>query len=62
MRSSGMKSTGKLHSDLFANGDMSRNAFEEVLGAMARAGLVRLSDAVFEKDGKWWRISIGAEI
>ena len=31
---------------------MSRDAFEEVLGAMARAGLVRLSDAVFEKDGK----------
>jgi superfamily II DNA helicase RecQ len=31
---------------------MSRDAFEEVLGAMARAGLVRLADAVFEKDGK----------
>src|SRR5260370_38019921 len=52
LRSGGMKSTGKLHSDLYANGDMSRDAFEEVLGAMARAGLVRLSDAVFEKNGK----------
>ena len=31
---------------------MSRDAFEEVLGAMARAGLARLADAVFEKDGK----------
>jgi superfamily II DNA helicase RecQ len=31
---------------------MSRDSFEEVLGAMARAGLVRLLDAVFEKDGK----------
>ena len=31
---------------------MTRDEFEEVLGAMARAGLVRLSDAVFEKDGK----------
>ena len=31
---------------------MSRDEFEEVLGAMARAGLVRLTDAVFEKDGK----------
>ena len=31
---------------------MSRDAFEEVLGAMARAGLARLADAVFEKDGR----------
>jgi hypothetical protein len=46
------KSTGKLHSELCPNGVMSRDTFEEVLGAMARAGLVRLSDAVFEKDGK----------
>jgi len=28
---------------------MGRTAFEEVLGAMARAGLVRFTDAVFEK-------------
>ena len=46
------KSTGKLHSQLFAGEAMSRDSFEEVLGAMARAGLVRLVDAVFEKDGK----------
>ena len=52
MRSGGMKSTGKLHSDLYANGEMGRDASEEVLGAMARAALVRLSDAVFEKNGK----------
>jgi superfamily II DNA helicase RecQ len=31
---------------------MSRDAFEEVLGATARAGLLQLSDAVFEKDGQ----------
>jgi hypothetical protein len=31
---------------------VTRDAFEEVLGAAARAGLLRLSDAVFEKDGK----------
>lgn len=31
---------------------MTRDAFEEVLGATARAGLLQLSDAVFEKDGK----------
>ena len=52
LRSDGVKSTGKLHSELYRNGDISRDAFEEVLGAMARANLVRLSDAVFEKNGK----------
>jgi len=52
LRCDGMKSTGKLHSELYGNGDMSRDAFEEVLGGMARAGLVRLLDAVFEKNGK----------
>jgi superfamily II DNA helicase RecQ len=31
---------------------MSRDTFEEVLGAMARAGLVQVTDAVFEKNGK----------
>jgi DNA topoisomerase-3 len=52
LRSVEQKSTGKLHAELFPGGEMSRDAFEEVLGAMARAGLARLSDAVFEKDGK----------
>jgi superfamily II DNA helicase RecQ len=48
----GTNTTGRLHSALFPNGDMSRTEFEELLGAMARGGLVRLIDAVFEKDGK----------
>jgi superfamily II DNA helicase RecQ len=52
LRAGGTKSTGKLHAGMCPNGVMSRDAFEEVLGAMARAGLVGLSDAVFEKDGK----------
>ena len=52
LRSGGVKSTGKLYNEMYPNRDISRDAFEEVLGAMARAGLVRLSDAVFEKDGK----------
>jgi superfamily II DNA helicase RecQ len=52
MRSGDVRSTGKLHSDLYRNGDMSRDTFEEVLGAMARAGLVQVTDAVFEKNGK----------
>jgi superfamily II DNA helicase RecQ len=52
LRSGGAKSTGKLYNEMYPNHELSRDAFEEVLGAMARAGLVRLADAVFEKDGK----------
>jgi hypothetical protein len=52
LRSGGAKSTGKLYGELCPNREMSRDAFEEVLGATARAGLLQLSDAVFQKDGK----------
>jgi len=52
LRTGGAKSTGKLYGDLYPNHELSRDAFEEVLGATARAGLLQLSDAVFEKDGK----------
>jgi DNA topoisomerase III len=52
LRSGGPRSTGKLHAELCPNGELSRNAFEEVLGAMGRDGLLRHIDAVFEKDGK----------
>ena len=52
LKSGGTRATGRLHSELYPNNDLSRDAFEEVLGGMARAGLVRLSDASFEKDGK----------
>jgi len=52
LRAGGTKSTGKLHGELCPHHEMSRDAFEEVLGAMARAGLVELLDAVFEKNGK----------
>ena len=38
--------------ELYPGGEMSRDTFEDVLGAMARAGLARLADAVFEKDGR----------
>jgi len=41
----GARSTGKLHSEIHPNGAMTRDEFEEVLGAMARAGLVRLTHA-----------------
>jgi DNA topoisomerase-3 len=52
LRGAGYRPTGKLHSELFPDGSMSRDAFEEVLGALARAGLVRLTGAVFEKEGR----------
>jgi DNA topoisomerase-3 len=46
------KTTGKLHAEIYPHGDVSRDEFEEILGAMARAGIVRLVDAIFEKDGR----------
>ena len=52
LRKRGSQATGKLYTELCPGREMSRDAFEEVLGAMARAGLVNLVDAVFEKDGK----------
>lgn len=46
------KSTGKLHTELYPTGRLDRTSFEEVLGAMARAGLAKVAEAVFEKDGR----------
>lgn len=52
LRSRGSKATGRLHSDLFPNSEISRDEFENVLGAMARAGLLLQAEEFFEKDGK----------
>ena len=52
LRKAGARSTGKLHTVVCPNHDITRNAFEDLLGAMARAGLVQLTDEVFEKNGK----------
>jgi DNA topoisomerase-3 len=52
LRKGGGKTTGRLHTELEPEGGMTRDAFEDVLGAMARAGLVRLTSEVFEKDGR----------
>jgi DNA topoisomerase III len=46
------RSVGKLHADLCSKNGMDRDGFEELIGAMARSGLIRLADSVFEKDGK----------
>ncbi|HXJ39761.1 MAG TPA: HRDC domain-containing protein, partial [Bryobacteraceae bacterium] len=46
------RSVGKLHTDLATPLGIDRDGVEDVLDAMARAGLVRVTDEVFEKDGK----------
>src|SRR5208283_5410816 len=52
LRAVGTKSTGRLYAELFPHKEMTRDDFENLLGGMARAGLLRLDDAVFEKDGR----------
>jgi superfamily II DNA helicase RecQ len=54
---------GRLYTTVFPSGTPARRTFEDLLGAMARAGLVDLVDASFEKDGKridFRRVSITA--
>jgi superfamily II DNA helicase RecQ len=51
LRAGERKSTGKLHGELCAGG-ASRDDFEELLSALARAGLAAVEDASFEKDGR----------
>jgi DNA topoisomerase-3 len=46
------RATGKLYGQLFPDEKVTRDEFEEVLAALARAGFVHITDAVFEKDGK----------
>jgi DNA topoisomerase-3 len=46
------KSVGKLHAEVCATNGLDRDSFEELVGAMARSGLIHLVDSVFEKDGK----------
>jgi RecQ family ATP-dependent DNA helicase len=45
-------STGRLYKELYPREDLSRNDFDDVLGGLAAAGLVRIEEASFEKDGK----------
>ena len=52
LTSTASRSTGKLFSELFPSEEILRREFEELLGALARAGLVDFEDKVFEKDGK----------
>jgi RecQ family ATP-dependent DNA helicase len=52
LRDEGTRASGKLYTELHPAGDLTRNEFEDVLGSLARAGLVRMMEATFEKDGK----------
>ncbi len=52
LRPSRTASTGKLHAELGVEAAMTRDHFEDLLGAMARAELLQFADESFEKDGK----------
>ncbi len=52
LKKSGRKGTGRLHSEVFTDYSLDRDGYEQVLGAMARAGWVELSEASFEQDGR----------
>ena len=52
LKTTGAVATGRLHARVFADGSLDRRGFEELLGGMARAGLVEIADSSFEKDGK----------
>ncbi|MCC6537995.1 MAG: DNA topoisomerase 3 [Bryobacterales bacterium] len=51
-QSGGTLAAGRLHSDIGGDATLERREFERVLGGLARVGIVRLEDAVFEKDGR----------
>lgn len=52
LRENGSRSSGKLWKEACPHSEVQRRDFEEMLGAMARGGLVRLEEASFEKDGE----------
>ena len=52
LKKSGRKGTGKLHGELFGDYSLDRDSFEQVLGAMARAGWLDISEASFQQDGR----------
>ena len=52
LKKAGRKATGRLHSEVFADYSLDRDSFEQVIGAMARAGWVELTEASFQQDGR----------
>jgi DNA topoisomerase-3 len=51
LKEQGLRTTGQLYTELGATG-LTRDDLEEVTAALARVGLVRISEEVFRKDGK----------
>ncbi len=43
---------GRIHSQVFTDARLTRRDFEELISAMARGGLIEVTNASFEKDGK----------
>ena len=52
LQEEGSTTTGRLHTAIFPSGEMLRDDFEQVLGALARAGYIRITEEVFSKDGR----------
>jgi superfamily II DNA helicase RecQ len=52
IHTAGSRAAGKLYAEVFPAQDVPRRTFEDLLGSLARAGIVQLQDASFEKDGK----------
>ena len=46
------RSTGKLHSDVCPDGALDRDGFEEVLGTLARLGLIEIRESTFRSEGR----------
>ena len=58
------QATGRLHRETFVDGSLDRRTFEQILGALVRAGIVSVTDASFEKEGQvipYQRASLTAE-
>ena len=52
LRTGPSPSTGRLYKELCPREDLPRSDFDAMLGALAAAGLIRIEEASFEKDGK----------
>ena len=52
LKTTGSVAAGRLFTLAFAEGSLERRAFEDLIAAIARAGLIELTETSFEKDGK----------
>ena len=52
LKRGGESAAGRLFNGVFADHSVDRDTFEQILGGMARAGLVELTQTAFEKAGK----------